>query len=155
MNICIDLATLLGLRDGIATIPGVGDIPADAARWLLADGAPLRRLVTDPETGHLLDYGHSTYTVPPDLAEHLIAQYITSAAPHSSVPAAGSDMEHNIPYPAGPTDPINNTPMDRRWHRAKTHADWIYHKDPHGVITWTSPTGLTCIIEPYDYRTGP
>jgi hypothetical protein len=53
VNVTIDLATLLGLRNGVAEIPGVGPIPASVALWLLADGAPLRRLVIDPLNGSL------------------------------------------------------------------------------------------------------
>lgn len=157
VNVTIDLATLLGLRKGIAEIPGAGAIPSEAAAWLLADGAPLRRLVIDEITGQLLDFGTATYGVPPRLADLLIARHVTSATPHSTVPADGCDMEHNIPHhQGGPTNPINVTPVERRWHRAKTHGDWHYEKDPEtGIVTWRSPTGLTCIIEPYDYRTDP
>ena len=154
MNITIDLLTLLGFTDKPAEIPGVGPIPASAVRNLLADGAPFRRLIIDPHNGRLLDYGQKTYTIPPALADHLIALNVTSASPHSSVPAAGCDIDHNQPYDqGGPTNPINNTPVDRRWHRAKTHADWTYEKDHEtDVVIWTSPSGLTCQIDPYDYR---
>jgi hypothetical protein len=153
--VTIDLPTLLGLQANPAEIPGVGLIPPDAARWLLADGAPLRRLVTDPLTGHLLDYGRSTYQVPAALADHLIAHAVRSASPHSGVPAAGCDMEHNQPFErGGRTDPINVTPVARRWHRAKTHGGWSYVKSRDGTVTWASPTGLTCAVTPYDYRTG-
>jgi hypothetical protein len=156
VNVTIDLATLLGLRNHPAEIPGLGPLPPDAARWLLADGAPLRRLITDPLTGALLDYGTDTYTAPPDLADYLIAQNITSAAPHATIAAHLCDMEHNTPHHhGGPTNPINVTPVERRWHRPKTHKNWTYLKHPDNTITWTSPTGLTCQINPYDYRTGP
>jgi hypothetical protein len=156
VNVVIDLATLFGLRNHPAEIPGVGPLPADAARWLLADGAPLRRLIIDPLTGHLLDYDTSTYTVPPDLADYLIAKNVTSAAPHSTVDSRLADMEHNIPHDQrGPTDPINVTPVDRRWHRSKTHGRWRYRKREDGAVIWTSPTGLTCQVDPYDYRTAP
>jgi hypothetical protein len=152
--VTIDLPTLLGLQAHPAEIPGVGLIPPDAARWLLADGAPLRRLVTDPLTGHLLDYGRSTYQVPAALADHLIAHAVRSASPHSGVPAAGCDMEHNQPFErGGRTDPINVTPVARRWHRAKTHAGWSYVKSRDGTVTWSGPTGLTCTVTPHDYRT--
>lgn len=156
VNVTIDLPTLLGLRQHPAEIPGIGPLPADAARWLLTDGAPLRRLITDPLTGHLLDYGTTTYRVPPDLADYLITKNVTSAAPYSSVDARIADMEHNTPHQhGGPTNPINVTPVDRRWHRPKTHGDWTYVKHQDGTVIWTSPTGLTCKIDPYDYRLGP
>jgi hypothetical protein len=46
-------------------------------RDLLADpdvAVTIRRLVTDPLTGHLLDYGRKTYEVPQRLREFLIAR---------------------------------------------------------------------------------
>ncbi|HWB66578.1 MAG TPA: DUF222 domain-containing protein [Mycobacteriales bacterium] len=155
--ITVDAATLLGLADHPAEIPGIGPIPADAARWLLADGAPLRRMLLEETTGRCLDYGRTSYTVPPELAEHLIALHVHSAGPHSRVPASGCDLDHRIPYAdGGATSTLNLTPLDRRWHRAKTHAGWTYVKNPDtDTITWTSPTGLTARIDPYDYRSGP
>jgi hypothetical protein len=121
----LGLLTLLGLRNYPAEIPGVGAIPPDTVRWLLADGAPFRRLIIDPDTGYLLDYGQNTYTVPPALADFLIAKNVTSATPHSTVDAAGCDMEHRIPHDqGGATDRTNTTPTERNWHRAKTHGKW-------------------------------
>jgi hypothetical protein len=156
VNVVIELPTLLGLNNHPAEIPGIGPIPAQAAAWLLADRAPLRRLVTDPLTGHLLEYGRTTYPVPPALADHLIAKHVHSAAPYSQIDARLADMEHNTPHDqGGPTNERNATPVDRRWHRAKTHGDWAYTKDDQGVVTWRSPTGLTVRIEPHDYRLGP
>jgi hypothetical protein len=137
-----------------AEIPGYGMIPADAALLLLAAGSPLRRLLIDETDGRLLHYGTKTYLVPPPLADHLIALHVTSAGPPSNISAAGCDMEHNVPHDQdGTTDPINNSPVDRRWHRAKTHAGWSYLKNRDGTVTWTSPHGLTEVTPPYDYRT--
>jgi Domain of unknown function (DUF222) len=156
VGVVVGLDAMLGRNDHPAEIPGVGPVPADVARWLIADGAPIRRLLIEPTTGHLLDYGQSTYLVPPRLADVLIAKNVMSASPHSTVDARMADMEHNLPHDqGGPTNPINVTPVDRRWHRAKTHGNWTYEKQPDGIIVWTSPNGLTCQIEPHDYRCGP
>ncbi|HTR68801.1 MAG TPA: DUF222 domain-containing protein [Mycobacteriales bacterium] len=157
VHITIDLPTLLGLRDHPADLPGIGPIPAAAARWLAADNSPLRRMILDPMDGHCLDYGRTTYQVPPDLAEHLTAVNITSAAPYSDIPATGSDLDHNPAYhqPGGATNRATVTPLDRRWHIARHHG-WTYTKNPDtNVITWTSPTGHTLDVHPYDYRAGP
>jgi hypothetical protein len=149
-------STLLGRDDQPVEIPGVGMLPASALRWALADGAEVRALLVDATTGFLKAIDPNVYRVPPQLADLLITRYVTSAAPHSNVRAAGCDMEHNIPHPAGRTDENNVTPLCRRWHRAKTHGDWTYLKDPvTGIVTWRSPTGLKIEIDPYDYRAGP
>jgi hypothetical protein len=155
VQVAVGWKELLGMQDGVAEIPGVGTIPLEAARWLLADGAPMRRLLIDAEVdGKLLDYGTTTYQAPAALADYLIALNVTSAAPHSTVPARVSDMEHNIPHDqGGPTDPLNVTPVDRRWHRAKTHGSWTYRKDPETrKVVWNAPSGQTFVIDPYDYR---
>ncbi|HVU62321.1 MAG TPA: DUF222 domain-containing protein [Mycobacteriales bacterium] len=156
VNVTFDAQTMFGLTQHPAEIPGYGMVPAQAAIELLANGSPLRRLIIDDVDGHLLHYGTKTYLVPPPLSDHLIALHGMSAAPHSNVPAADCDMEHNIPFQrGGTTDPDNNTPVDRRWHRGKTHAGWTYVKNSDGSVTWTSPAGLTEIVYPHDYRLGP
>jgi hypothetical protein len=156
VNVLVDLPTLLGLRDHPGEVIGYGPIPARAVRALLAEGAPLRRLVTDPLTGALLDYGRSTYVVPKPLARYLVAAHQHSRGPHSSVPAARCDLDHRDPWSqGGPTDRDNMTPLDRRWHRARTHAGYRYETGRDGVITWTSPHGLTAKSHPPDFRLGP
>lgn len=156
ITMCVDPPTMLGLAQHPAEIPGYGMVPAEAALHLLADGSPIRRMITDPDDGHCLNYGRRTYAVPPPLADHLIALHQTSAGPHSAVPAAGSDMDHNRPHgEGGITDPDNVTPLDRRWHRAKTHAGWTYVKNSDGSVTWTSPAGQIHRVDPHDYRLGP
>jgi hypothetical protein len=156
VNVTFDAPTMLGLAQHPAEIPGYGMVPPEAALDLLANGTPLRRLIIDETNGQLLDYGTKTYLVPPPLADHLTALHMMSAGPHSNAPAADCDMEHNVPHDkGGATDPDNNTPIDRRWHRAKTHADWTYVKNKDRSVTWTSPTGLTETVYPHDYRLGP
>ncbi len=157
VNLCLDTPTLLGLANHPAEIPGYGMVPADAALHLLAAGSPIRRLLTDERDGHLLHYGTTTYVVPPALADQLIALHRTAAAPHSDIPAEGCDNDHSIPFgpSAGTTDPDNVTPLDRRWHRAKTHAGWTYQKNKDGSVTWTSPAGQIHRVDPHDYRLGP
>ncbi|HVX68797.1 MAG TPA: DUF222 domain-containing protein [Mycobacteriales bacterium] len=156
VTMTIDAPTMLGLTKHPAEIPGVGMIPGDAVLEVLAEGSPIRRLIIDEHDGHLLDYGTKTYVVPPPLADHLIALHQSAAAPHSNVPAAVADMDHNQPHDQkGKTSPENVTPLDRRWHRAKTHAGWTYVKNQDGTVDWTSPTGQTHRVDPHDYRLGP
>ena len=56
----------------------------DVVRGLLADpdvAVTMRRLVTDPLTGHLLDYGRKTYAIPDRLRD-----FITARDQHLPVP---------------------------------------------------------------------
>lgn len=153
VHVVVDLPTLLGLRSDPAHIPGHGPVPPEVAAWVLADGAPLRRLVTDPTTGHLLDYGRRTYVVPQPVADFLVARAIRSGGPHSGVSAVNSDFDHNKPFGQGGRTSIDNmTPLDRRWHRAKTFGGWRYELGADGSLLWTSPTGMTCRVPAEDYR---
>lgn len=156
VQMTIDAPTMFGLAKHPAEIPGYGFVPAEAAIELLANGSPLRRLITDETDGRLLHYGTDTYVVPPRLADHLVGLHQRSAGPHSNVPAAYCDMDHNLPHgDGGFTEPDNVTPLDRRWHRAKTHAGWTYIKNEDGSVDWTSPNGQTHRTDPHDYRLGP
>jgi hypothetical protein len=156
VDIVAQESTVLGRDDLPVEIPGVGMLPPSAMRWALADGAEIRGYLINTHNGFLTAIDPTRYQVPPHLADLLISRYVTAAAPHSNIRAAGADMEHNIPHPVGPTDHHNLTPVCRRWHRAKTHGGWTYTKHPDtGIVTWRSPTGLHVEIDPYDYRADP
>src|SRR5699024_1270350 len=65
IRVTVSLATALGSGGDPADLDGVGPIPAGVALDLaFGDDATWRRLVTDPLTGALLDYGHRTYRPP-------------------------------------------------------------------------------------------
>jgi hypothetical protein len=154
IDVVIDLPTLLGLAEHPAEIPGYGIIPAALARQLAADGT-WRRLITDPQTGHLLDSGRTRYRPSQALTDYLLARDRTSCFPGSTVPASRCDVDHNTPYPHGSTDPDNLAPFDRRAHRAKTHAHYTARRLTDGTTQWTTPTGHTHKTRPHDYRLGP
>ncbi len=99
-DVVIDLATLLGLADSPGYLPGHGYIPADLARELAAD-ARWRRLVNDPATGHLLDYGTTVYTPPAALAAYVRAAR-TCRAPGCDRRSEICDLDHRDPFPRHP-----------------------------------------------------
>jgi hypothetical protein len=99
----IDLPTLLGLAEHPGEIPGYGIIPAPLARQLAADGT-WRRLVADPQTGHLIDCGRTRYRPTQQPTDYLLARERASAFPGSTVPSVRCDIDHAQPYPLGGTD---------------------------------------------------
>ncbi len=155
VNIALDLLTFLGLTDHPGEILGTGAmIPADAVRDLIPYAA-LRRIITDPLTGELLDYGRTTYRFPADAAAFVIAKWVMSTGPGSTVPAEQCDIDHAKPWDDdGPTQPANGNPCNRRWHRAKTIGGWSV-RQVNGCWEWRSPLGLTYRTAPHDYRLGP
>ena len=154
VDLVIDLPTLLGLAEHPGEIVGYGVIPADLARRLAAD-ASWRRLVTDPQTGHLLDCGRTRYRPTQLLRNYLLAREKVSAFPGSASPSERCDIDHANPFPHGGTDRDNLGPLDRRAHRAKTTRRLDHRKARDGTSRWRSPTGHTYRTEPHDYRLGP
>ena len=151
INLTIDLPTLLGLRAGAAELIGAGALPAEVARELLAD-ARFRRIITDPITGELLDYGRRTYAVPEALRRHIAARDQTCRFPSCGIAAIRCEIDHAIPWSrGGATDRGNLGALCTRHHQLKTHGGWrITDSDLDGGCTWTSPQGRR-----YEHRPRP
>ena len=82
IQVTVALSTLIGDDEQPGELAGHGPIPASLARHLAADQTGTwRRLVTDPVTGQLLDYGQDTYRPPKDLAAYVIARDQTCTFP--------------------------------------------------------------------------
>ena len=154
VNLTIDLATLLSLRDatgdGIAAgqvdLTGDGPVCATVLRDLLTNpdcAVTLRRLVTDPITGHLLDYGRRTYAIPQPLRDYITARDTTCRFPGCRRRSDLCQIDHAQPWNGGgETTPANLGALCTRHHQLKTHAGWdITNSTPEGECTWTSPQG--------------
>ena len=159
LALVIDLPTLLALRndahpsDGVVELRGGGAIPAVAVRDLLADAdteVTIRRLITDPVTGHLLDYGRRTYAVPDALREFIVARDRTCRFPGCSRRADRCQVDHVLAWDdGGMTSPGNLGALCVRHHQLKTHAGWrVMTPKLDGACTWTSPQGRTYEHEP-------
>jgi hypothetical protein len=149
INVTVSLNTLLGKDDEPGWLDGYGPIGADYARELAHDPTGTwRRLIADPVSGQLLDYGSTRYRPPRHLAEHVIARDGECTFPFCNHSARRSDLDHIEPYPNGSTSSGNLQPLHRRHHNAKTEAGWHARRDDKGDTHWTSPQGRY-------YRTGP
>jgi hypothetical protein len=146
--VTVDLATLLGLADNPAELAGYGPIPASMARSLAA-GGELRRLVTDPVGGTLLDYGRTTYSPPAALVDFVVARDGTCRFPGCGVPANRCDLDHEVPYEQGGSTSADNIgALCRRHHRLKTHGGWKLARGPDGSVRWKSPSGAIYTVPP-------
>jgi hypothetical protein len=148
LQVLIDLPTLLHLRDEPAELLGYGPIPAHVARELAGD-ATWRRLIHDPVTGHLLDYGRRTYRPPKRLADYVVARDRRCRFVGCGQPAFRCDVDHAVPYAAGgATSCANCCMLCRRHHRLKTRGRWKLRLDPDGAVTWLSAAGLEHHLRP-------
>jgi hypothetical protein len=141
VQVTVPIGVLLGLDDSTpAELAGHGPIPAEVARRLAAHGI-WRRLLTDPASGTLLDYGRTRYAPPPDLVEHVHARDQRCRFPGCERPAPACDTDHTVPYPAGPTAAGNLGPLCGSHHIGKHHTRWKVRQPAPGRFEWVSPTG--------------
>jgi Domain of unknown function (DUF222) len=134
-------------------LAGYGPIPATLAREIAAD-ATWKRLLTDPVSGTLLDYGRTTYRPPAGLADFVRARDKTCQFPGCTRPSERCELDHRKEYPEGGTCACNLDALCTHHHQLKHHSDWTGERLPNGDYQWTSPAGLTYtrhvepIIEP-------
>jgi len=158
LDVVVDLPTLLDLAEGVggaAEIRGAGPVGADVVRDLLADpkvAMTMRRLVTDRVTGHLLDYGRTTYDIPDPLRRYLVARDRTCRFPGCNRRAEKCQIDHAEAWDdGGATSPANLGALCTRHHQLKTHAGWhITASREDGSCTWRSPRGCR-----YDHHPPP
>lgn len=126
--------------------------PANQLAYTLEGDSQWRRLVTDPLSGTVLDYGTTRYRPPAPLDRFVRARDARCYEPGCSIPAAECDLDHIKPSPAGPSpnpDPDGATAAwnlgagCRTSHRVKAMPGWSVTSPSAGTFVWTTPTGHT------------
>jgi len=148
----LDAGLLLGTSTEPAQLRGHGPIPASMAIRLAAD-AQWQRIIYHPKTGALLDVGTTRHDPPPALREFVLARDGTCIWANCAQPRV--DLDHLIPYPAGPTAAHNLDAKCRHHHRTKQRWNFTSVRHPDGSSTITTPTGHTYTSPPRDHRPPP
>jgi hypothetical protein len=147
--VTIDLATLLGLTRNPGELAGYGPITDETARSLAQD-AMLRRLITDPVTGQVLDLGRTSYRPSAGLRRFIEARDQTCRFPGCTRRAIRCDLDHGIGYDeSGCTDRANLHALCRTHHNLKTERFWCVDMHPDGSETWTSHLGFRYTKRPH------
>jgi hypothetical protein len=137
VHVIAEEATVTGGGVKPALIPGFGAVPAEAVRRL-AKAATVRPVTKDFVTGN-------GYRPSAALADFLRCRDLTCRFPGCDQPAQRCDIDHTVPYPAGPTHASNLKLYCRKHHLLKTFyigaGGWRDTQQPDGTVTWTSPTG--------------
>jgi hypothetical protein len=147
LQVAVVATTLLGLDDQPGELTGYGPITAEDAR-ILAGDATWRRILTDPESGAVLDVGTTTYRPPQHLAELVIARDKTCRAPGCRIPARRCELDHSIRFPDGPTADTNLGCGCKHDHRMKHETEWDVEQLPDATFIRTSPTGHRYVVPP-------
>ena len=142
IQVTVAASTLLGLDQQPGELAGHGPIPASLARRIAADPTGTwRRLLTEPHTGALLDYGRTTYRPPKDLTDYVIARDQTCTFSGCRRAARRCELDHRVPFDAGgSTSAANLEALCKRHHRLKHEAGWKLEREAEGIYHWTSPT---------------
>jgi len=144
VQVVMPLSATVGGNDPCELV-GYGAITADQARTVAAD-AVLRRLVCDPVTGVLLDYGRTRYQPPPSLRDHVLTRDQTCVMPGCSQPAWRGQLDHIEPFhpgqnEGGTTSADNLGSPCQHHHRAKDGGGFTLNREENGTFRWVTPLG--------------
>ncbi|WP_255632496.1 HNH endonuclease signature motif containing protein [Amycolatopsis sp. TNS106] len=139
----MDLDTYLGVNEDPAELAGHGHIPASLARRIASGpDTVLRRIITDPLSGQVLDLGRDRYRPTAGLGEFVRVRDRECRRPGCHRPAQACDLDHSVPWQhGGHTADTELVDLCRRDHRLKDEPGWIYRLAEDGTLTITTPTG--------------
>ncbi|WP_245573243.1 DUF222 domain-containing protein [Amycolatopsis benzoatilytica] len=137
----VDLQTYLGLNNNPAELTGHGHIPAELARHIATGpDTTLRRVITDPLTGQVIEVGKFRYRPNIDVDELIRVRDRECRQPGCPRPAQSCVTEATG---SDPTDTDSTLSYCRRHRRLKNRADWTYQVLEDGKLVVTTPTGET------------
>ncbi len=147
LTLVMDLPTLRGEADRHALLDGE-PIPARIARDYAGVAATWRRAVTDPVTGHLLDYGRDQY-LPDKLRDYVLARDHCRQPGCTARSPKRLQMDHALPFPEGETSAGNCGGCCNRHHPLKTagYLD-IENSKADGSATFLTRWGQRISIPP-------
>ena len=165
IQVVVPADTLTGDADLPAVIPGLGPITAHEARRIACGPGQTsyRRLAVDPDTGAMIESAapatEPRYRPSAALDRSVRARDLTCRFPGCRRSAvgqrSGTDLDHSVPWPVGPTAWSNLVVLCRHHHRLKHSAGWTTDLSPDGALTWTMPTGLRHSTHPWHYTDPP
>jgi len=135
------------VRTPVGYVLGGGVVPPAVLADLVARGAKVRTVASAADLDEV-----PRYRPPAAMDEFVRMRAMTCMFPGCDHPATASDIDHTVPWPAGPTHPGNLSPKCRKHHLLKTFYGgpdgWRDRQQPDGTIVWTAPTGHTYISVP-------
>ena len=152
ISLVVPLPVALGQTNAPCEVPGYGWIDAEHARQLMTGPDTRWRLVgIDRDTGTAQTVSTTTYRPTPTIRALVEAVDGTCRGPGCTIPAARCDLDHDTPWPHGPTDPTNLTSKHRQHHNTRTHGHWTATRDHHARVHWRTTTGRRYTTHPKDW----
>ena len=130
-------------RTNPAVVIGGGIMPAPLLAAKVVSKATIRPLI------HPGDAPPESHYVPsPKLADFVRCRDMTCRFPGCDEPGYRCDLDHTIPYPAGPTCASNLGCLCRKHHLLKMFWGWLARQLPDGTVIWTAPSGQIYTTHP-------
>lgn len=145
VNVVIDLDQLLG--DGLGR--SLDGLPLDAAsmRRLLCD-AGIHRVITRGRSS-ILDYGHTTRTIPPGVYTSLLLRDLGCRFPGCDRPGEWCEGHHVTHWEQGGPTCMSNLVLFCSRHHHRVHLKgWEVKLLPTGTVKITNPEGLVRTSDP-------
>jgi hypothetical protein len=149
----IDLATYLGLNQSPATLAGRGPVAAALARHII--GGPdttLRRVLTDPRTGHAVELSPTRYPLEQD--EFIRVRDQECRQPGCTRPAQSCGVE--AIHAKGEAEGVADQPVTfcSRHGKLKSQPGWNYEVTPDGIVNVATPGGQLHSTKPPSVHSG-
>ncbi|MET3807444.1 hypothetical protein ABIB25_004467 [Nakamurella sp. UYEF19] len=133
---------------GVCELVGYGPIAPGQGLRIAAEG-DWRRIVCDPLSGTVMDYGRTRYIPPGSLRQFINTRDQTCSFFGCSQPAWRSQIDHAVPYSrGGPTAEPNLCALCLHHHRAKDGGGFSLTLNADRSKTWTTPLGRTVTTPP-------
>ena len=142
INVTVPIQTLMGVSDDPGCLSGGTVVPATLARMIARQpGSTWHRMLTD-EAGRCVEVSTRSYSPTHAIWNDVVARWSTCFRAGCDRPATDCQLDHRVPFPAGPTSNRNLQPACERDHRAK-HADgFAMEHDGRGRSAWRTRAGF-------------
>jgi hypothetical protein len=153
--IVVPFEVATGEADTACELPGHGWVTATHAREIITrPGSVWATLPVELPTGRALSRPTRSYRPTRAMVEHVQAVDGVCRGPDCHVPATRCDLDHETPWPTGPTNVGNLHAKHRLHHNLKTDGIWTSTPTPEHGLTWTTLTGRTYTTHPKNWRAG-
>lgn len=148
----VDADVLARGADGVARVEGWGPVLLSQMAELLGRADITLAPVIDLRTLTSVN----AYEHPATMKLRTELRTVGDVFPHSTHRPGRGDLDHDHAtawVPGGPPDQtsdLNDSPLVRRHHRAKTHQAYVLRQTGPGRYEWTTPHGLRRVVD----RTG-
>lgn len=153
----VPFLTLAGSAELPGTFSDGSPIPADTARRVAQHAKSWTRILTDPASGTPVDAKATTYQIPANVRQTLIAKWQSCTIPGCTRRAETTEIDHIVPFdydhPAagGLTRFGNLHPLCKLHHQAKTDRKYSVRMNRSGFVQYVFRHGMSAEVAAGDH----